>query len=132
MSDKSYPISISEIQDVLLRNAWSPADNDDPYVTVYEKEISSNMYNSTVQIWSSNPEETGWFSIGSLTVTYSQEPSYTFEELMDMAHAMEVVEEELVKLGVPFVSQYQFHGENRDTLVHHNMRTRERIKDIVD
>lgn len=47
-------------------------------------------------------------------VEYENGPMYTENDLLDMLSAFEVAEDNLLRIGIPFTPEYQFHGDKEN------------------
>lgn len=84
----------------------------------YTLKVLGFMYDSTVRaVVASHSKHLcidGHYGILWLDVAkYENEPPYTETALKDMITAIEYAEDNLLKIGMPFTPDYEFHGRNR-------------------
>lgn len=114
-----YPLRI------LTGNAWKWLHYDkdklsttDEY-TQYAAEFLGNIYSSTVVAIISDQADhldlNGHYGVLWLEAIYENERNgcFSYGDLEDMQSAIVVAEENLLRIGMPFVPDYIFHGRNK-------------------
>lgn len=101
-------------QDKNLRNKISV----DRRLRQYKKSILAKEFDTlciaNVCLTAEGMELSGEFGVLWVECLYSEDviPPYSFNSLYDMLAALEMAEDDLLMIGIPFCAKYQFHGKN--------------------
>jgi len=113
-----------DVLHILERNGWKWLCYDNEKLsstteyTQYKADFLGNGYSSTVVAIISNIEEhlqlDGHFGILWLEAIYENERDgcLSYEDMEDMQQAIIYAEENLLRIGMPFTPDYDFHGGN--------------------
>ncbi len=121
MSKKNEPLSYENLGSKLLDNGWRPS-RDLKYAEVhvcrlYEMTIPS-VFCATIRVWLSDSHRAlkahGAYGIIRLEVSKYPIRSLPFEDydVDSLMEAIELAEDNLLAIGVPFASRRKFHGSN--------------------
>ena len=86
------------------------------YSSVFTSEWEMDVY---VYVSSSylGVNSEGYIGVSWIAVNYNKEDrddtEFAWEDAMNFQATIEMVEDHLLKIGIPFVSSYRFHGKNR-------------------
>lgn len=136
MSDKNF-----NVLHILSRNGWEWLCYEKDMLststeyTQYKAVFLGNAYSSTVVAIISNiPDHLsldGHYGVLWLEAIYEndREGCLSFDDMKDMQQAIIYAEENLLKIGMPFVPDYEFHGRNAANKKRRNDKLR-RIYDM--
>lgn len=106
----------------LHHNGWftSNLDEEQEDFSVYKLSIISDSYNCTIHAFIcrhfSHMDFGGELGIEFLELEYEYEQPYSPADVQDMLAAFKYAEQNLVAIGIPFVSNYRFHQDSiKDT-----------------
>ncbi len=111
-----------DIQKMMWAHGWLPLDDElplDNQLCQYKKSIIAKEYETLCIAEVCEDSEgmnlSGEFGILWIECIYSEHYAtlpYTYNDLYDMLAAMEMAEDDLLVIGIPFCARYQFHGRN--------------------
>jgi len=122
---------------LLSQNGWEWVAYDDE--TDYYKYVNTFLGTYSVKVRAVVFEHpghlivNGYFGVGWLEFvdypdcTRDENIGYGFGDLADIIHGMELAEENLIRIGMPFVPDYKFHGKNKANLKRRNDALRRKL-----
>ena len=114
-------LSYNDIGLILGRNGWirnaEVEEELDFGYHFYDITLLSRDYYVTVRAWVGEHYEaidlSGHYGVCTFEIVkYEYDPPFGETNLTDMLYAMEVAEDNLLFLGIPFCPNYRFHGSN--------------------
>ena len=111
--------SYRDIWKILEQNGWK-RNHEDEWCEYhfYELTLLSREHEATVRVWVSEDDDgieaSGYYGIVAFEIADYEYPEFPFDLrlLKDMIYAMELAEDNLSDLGIPFDKDYEFKGKN--------------------
>lgn len=133
-------LSYRDFGTILERNGWKENEETEDVKNThyYEMTLLSNNYNTTVRIWISESKETndinGRYGVWEIEISDYEYPKFPFDEsaLKDMLYAIELAENNLLTIGIPFSPTYRFHGRNAANKKRRNKTLRKKFNLLQD
>jgi hypothetical protein len=117
---------------IMMNNCWKRRGyhNEDRIQAEYRAEFTGRHYSSEVAALVSENDDGLWeyshYGVVRLEVFCSPRPPYEWYELEDAQVAIELAEDNLLRIGMPFEPDFVFHGRNKANQVRRNLALRKK------
>lgn len=108
------------LHSIMNNNCWqlhSYHSADDKIYVEYRASFLGRYYRSEIAVLVAENDEGLWecshYGVVRIEAYYCPKPPYEWYELQDAQLAIELAEDNLIRIGMPFDPDFEFHGKNK-------------------